>query len=235
MIEISQRKAACVAGFSLIAMALLAGFSYGLVLQELMVPDDATTINNIKSSMLLFRLGIGSFLVVLILDVLVAWALYIFLKETNNYLSLLTASFRIVFAAIFGMALLNLIYVSSLLDGSAYLLAFGQAQLVALVRLSLNAFHLSWALGLVVFGCHLLSLGYLVSKSTSIPTVWSILLIIAGLCYLLTNFANILLPTYEKYKTLVETYTVLPMVVGELGFGLWLLFKGGKITKEQIS
>jgi len=227
MIELTYRKAGLIAGFSLVVMAILAGFAYGFAMQGMIVPDDVDTVANIQSSMLLFRASIASFLVIIILDVVIAWALYFFLKEVDKSLSLLTAWFRIFFAAIFGAALLNLIQVSLLLNGSDHLVAFEQTQLVAMVRLSLNAFNLSWAFALVIFGCHLLSLGYLVFRSKQIPTIWGVMLVIAGMCYLLTNFANLLLLNYEAYRSLVETYTVLPMVVGELGFGLWLLFKGG--------
>ncbi|CAF4430894.1 unnamed protein product, partial [Rotaria magnacalcarata] len=64
-------------------------------------------------------------------------------------------------------------------------------------------------------------------KSGYIPRLFGILLIIASLCYITSNFANLLLSNYEKYKATVELFISLPMIVGELGFGLWLLFKGG--------
>ncbi len=47
MYNVSQRKAALVAGFSIVIMAVLAGFAYGYVLQGLIVPDNPTlTANN---------------------------------------------------------------------------------------------------------------------------------------------------------------------------------------------
>jgi hypothetical protein len=228
MSNISQRKAALIAGFSILIMAVLAGFAYGFVLQGLIVPDNATlTANNIKSSMILFRVGIASFLVVLICDVLVAWALYIFLKQVNENLSLLGAWFRLVYSGILGVALLNLTFVVLLLNDANYLSVFEISQLNALIMFFLKGFNNIWSIGLVIFGCHLYVLGYIVFKSGYIPKIFGTLLIIASLCYIISNFANLLLTNYEKYKATVELFISLPMIVGELGFGLWLLFKGG--------
>src|SRR3984957_4063817 len=130
MADISQRTSALVAGFSILIMAILAGFAYGFVLNGLIVPDNTTlTANNIKSSMMLFRVGIFSFLIVLICDVLVAWALYVFLKQVNENISLLTAWFRLVYSAILGIALLNFVFVVLLLNDANYLSIFEITQL----------------------------------------------------------------------------------------------------------
>lgn len=106
--DISLRKAAIVAGLGLLIMTILAIFANFFVLQSLIVPGDAaTTANNIMANELLFRLGICSFIIVAILDVVVAWALYVLLKPVNKSLSLLSAWFRLVYAAILGIALVN--------------------------------------------------------------------------------------------------------------------------------
>ena len=111
--EISQRRAALVAGLGIVALAIVAGFAYGFVFQSFVVPGDATaTANNIKASEMLFRIGFFSWLAILILDVLVAWALYIFLKPVHKSLSLLAAWLRLVYTAILGTALLNFVIVS---------------------------------------------------------------------------------------------------------------------------
>ncbi|WP_214659002.1 DUF4386 domain-containing protein [Candidatus Formimonas warabiya] len=94
--------------------------------------------------------------------------------------------------------------------------------------LFVNAFNIEWAIGLVVFALHLFLLGYLVFKSGYIPKIIGVLLIIAALCYLATNSANLLLPSYENYKATIDTALSVPMAIGELSLALWLLFKGGK-------
>src|SRR6266508_1539311 len=120
--DISLRTAAIVAGLGLLAMAILAGFTNFSVFQSLVVSGDAkTTAENIIASSGSFRMGIFFFLVVAILDVVVAWALYILLKSVSKSLSLLAAWFRIVYAAIFAVALINLFTALQLFTGADYL------------------------------------------------------------------------------------------------------------------
>lgn len=90
--DTSLRQAAIVAGGAIIIMALAAGFAVSFVFESVIVPGDATaTANNIKASEMLFRIGIFSWLIIFICDVLAAWGLYVFLKPVNKSLSLLTA------------------------------------------------------------------------------------------------------------------------------------------------
>jgi len=68
------RKAALISGISLIIMAIVAGFSYGYVHGSLVVPGDiSTTYTNITSSSMLFKAEIIGWVVILLLDVLVAY------------------------------------------------------------------------------------------------------------------------------------------------------------------
>lgn len=230
--DVSLRQAAIVAGSALLIMVIAAGFAVGFVLESLTVSGDAAaTANNIKASEMLFRTGIFSFLIILICDVLATWGFYVFLKPANESLSLLTAWLRLIYTAILGTALLNLVIVLLLLSKADYLAVFETDQVNALVLLFLNAFNSIWSIGLVIFGCHLLLLGYLVFKSGYIPKILGILLVLAALGYLITDLGNLLLPNHENYIATIEQVFIAPMIVGELGFGLWLLIKGGKPPK----
>ncbi|WP_440954410.1 DUF4386 domain-containing protein [Methanosarcina sp. Mfa9] len=225
--DISQRKAAIVAGVGLLIMTIFAIFTEYFVRPSLIVPGDATeTATNVMADELLFRTGICSYLIILILDVVVAWALYFLLKPVNKSLSLLMAWFRLVYTAIFGMALLNLVIVLLLLSGADYLAVFETDQLHAQVMLSLNAFSDGWAIGLLFFGLHLALLGYLVFKSDHIPGILGVLLIVAGLSYLIDYFALFLFPDFDAAISQVAGW-------GELLFMFWLLLKGAKIPEMK--
>ncbi len=53
--------------------------------------------------------------------------------------------------------------------------------------------------------------------------------IVAGVALIIiTNLGNLLLPNYETLIATIETIFMLPMIAGEVGLALWLLFKGGK-------
>lgn len=226
--NISLRTAAMVAGLGLLVMAILAGFANFSVFQSLVVSGDAkTTAENILASAGSFRVGIFFFLIVAILDVVVAWALYILLKPVNSNLSLLAAWFRIVYAAIFAIALTNLFNVLQLLTGADYLKVFEADQLYAQGMLSLSAFQSGWAIGLVIFGLHLLVVGYLAFKSGYIPPWLGVLLVIAGAGYIVDSIGKFLVP---NYNLTIAAFTF----VGEVLLIFWLLWKGLKGFGQEL-
>jgi hypothetical protein len=224
-----HRKSALTAGVSLIIMALAASFSYGYVQGSLVVQGDiGNTFNNIISSINLFNAGIFGWLIILICDVVVAWSLYTFLQPINKNLSLLGALFRLTYATILGIAILNLVFVSLLSSSTDFLLLLHDKQLQALIMLFLEAFHFIWSIGLVIFGGHLMIISYLSFHSDHIPKIISILLFIASLGYIVIHLFSTFLPHYDGIIHVLEIAFTAPMIAGELGFGLWLLFRGGK-------
>ncbi len=234
MLDISKRKAALVAGYSIISMAIIAGFSYGFVLTSLITPKGIeVTIHSIGASSILFRAGICGFIVILMCDILAAWALYIFFEAQNKLVSLLAAWVRLIYSALLGVVIINLIFVALLVSGQMeseqeQLTFINHQDLHAMVNLFLTGFETTFAFSLIIFAFHLFLLSYLTFDSTSIPIVISFLLTIAGLCYLISNFAHILLPNYVIFKETIDSIISLPMIIGELGFGIWLIWKGGK-------
>jgi Domain of unknown function (DUF4386) len=232
--DIHQRQAAIIAGLGLLIMAIIAFFANFSVIQGLVIPEDAAkTVSNIMGNQLLFRFGIAGFVVVLVCDVLVAWALYVFLKPVNQSLSLLAAIFRLVYTAIFAAALFNLANAFQLLSGANYLNTFTSEQLQAQVMVSLESFQYAWQIGLVFFGFHLLVLGYVVMKSNYVPKVLGVLLLVAGFAYTLDSFAHFLLANYADYKTLFLVIVAVPGILGELSLCFWLLIKGGKVQQAR--
>ncbi|MFD0621291.1 DUF4386 domain-containing protein [Paenibacillus sp. GCM10027629] len=224
-----QRQPALIAGISLIIMTLASFFSYGYVHASLVVQGDASaTFHNLMSSSTLFKAEIFGWVIILMSDIVVTWAFYMFLKPMNNSLSLLGAWFRLTYTAILGIAILNLLFVR-LLANSADPLAISDS-LQAQVMLYLNAFESMWSIGLIVFGGHLLIVGGVAVKSNGIPKIISILLVIAGAGYILIHLCNAFLPQFDGVITVLKFIFTVPMIVGELGFGLWLLFKGGKVS-----
>jgi len=223
--NISLRRAALIAGLGLLIMVIAAPFAELFVFPKLIVLDNAVkTIQNIIANKTLFISGIFGYLITFICDIVVAWALYVLLKPVNEDLSLLTSWFRLVYAVISLVALLNLVSVFRLLNNSDYLTLFQQDQLRAKVMFFLRAFRDHWYFGLLFFGIHLLILGYLVIRSKYIPKILGILLIIAGLGYLLTTLKPYLFPGINIDFAMYTYY-------GELIFMLWLLIRGSRIKE----
>lgn len=231
MTDISLHQAAIVAGVGLLLITILTPFAEFSVRQSLIVPGDAaTTAQNIMANEWLFRIAIYSYLIVAILDVVIAWALYVFLKPVNQSLSLLTAWFRVVYAAILAIVLLNFVVALQLLTGADYLTVFETGQLQAQMMLFLDAFGYGWDIGLLIFGLHLLMLGYLVYKSGYIPKILGVLLIIASFGYLIDSSGKLLSPTYEANIALFT-------FIGEVVLIFWLFIKGARLpapSKKEV-
>ena len=190
--------------------------------------DSAATANAITESLDLFRIGLLGFIVMVIADVLVSWALYVLFVPVNKGFSLLAAWLRLVNSALFGIEMVYLFDVLQLLSSAEYADALGLSLLQAQVMLSLNGFDMTWLIGLIFFGLHLVMLGYLIVKSGFIPKIIGMLLFIAAFGYLIDSFAHLLLPSasYEALEAILTLLVIVPGIVGELSLTLWLLIKG---------
>jgi hypothetical protein len=230
LVDSSMRKAAIVAGLGLLIMAILAPIANFGILPKLVIQGDAiTTAKNILDSMTLFRQAICFFLIVAILDIIVAWALYIVFKPINKDVSAFAALLRIVYAGMFAISVNNLVNVTHLLSGTQYLNAIAPPQLCADVMISLDSFQSGWNIGMIIFGLYLLLLGYLIFKSCYFPKFLGILVFIASLGYLTDSFGKII---SSDYKLTIASFTF----IGEVLLIFWLFGKGikgfvGKQTK----
>ena len=234
--DISPRNAARIAGYGYLIIIILAVFAEFFVRSSLVVPGDATaTINNIMANEMQFRLGVCSYLIAAIFDVVVAVALYVLLKPVNKSLALLTAWFRLVHATIFAAALNNLFNVLYLLNNADHLITLNSDQLHAQVMFFLNAFSYEWLIGLVFFGLHCFFLGFLILKSTYIPRFVGVLLIVASFGYLIDSFAHFLMSNYADFEAVFLLIVAVPAIIAELALCLWLILKGAHLQQSQTT
>ena len=136
-----HRRIALIAGFGLLLMTVFIILAEVVAMADIIVDGDvAVTVDNIINNQSRFRFGIVAYLGVAILDLVVAWAFYVFLKPAKDNLSLLAAWSRLVYTIILGMALVNLYSIFQLLGSADYHSAFETPQIQAQVMLLLNAF-----------------------------------------------------------------------------------------------
>ena len=232
MADISQRQAAKIAGSAYLILNVVALFANFFALDRLTEPGDAAaTFSNIAESEVLFRAGIVAFMAVFVADAVVAWALYIFFRRVNRDLSLLTAWFRLLYTAMSGIALLNLAVVVLLIGDAGTALGAGQRNAQAM--LFLDAYHYGWAIALVCFGIHLFLLGFLVLRSDDAPSIIGILLVVAGLGYVVNSLARFLLLNYQDYSDLLLLLLAVPAIPAEFALPGWLLLRGGRAAHEH--
>jgi hypothetical protein len=229
----SLKNISTIAGIGYLFIFITGIFSNFFVLESLIVPGDVTTTaNNITDNDFLFRIGILSFIIMVVWDVVLAWALYVLLKPVNENLSLLSGWLRLVNSTIFGIALYNLFSILQISNGAEYLNALGTDYMHTQVMLFFDAFNYTWLIGLVFFAIHLFVLGFLIFKSGYMPKFLGILLIIAAIGYLIDSLANFLLSNYSDYKNLFMLIVIVPGIIGELSLTFWLLFKGVKLPES---
>ncbi len=205
----TKRILAVTAGISYLIIFFAAIFANFFVLESLQ-NDPVTTI--VENHMMV-RFGILAFLITVVFDVVVAWALLELYKE--HMLSLLSTLFRMMHAAIMGAAVFALVLALSY-TGSQEILK--QA----------DVFNIIWLIGLFFFGIHLILLGRIIGR----PGVIGIFLVIAGAMYMVDTAAHFILPNYENYASIFLALVAIPSIVGEMAFSIWLLIKGGKDEKK---
>jgi hypothetical protein len=223
----SIRNAGLTAGIALLVLAALAAFGYIVAVKGLVTPGDpAKTAKDITESSGLFRLGIASLYLVIPLDIVVAWALYRVFSPVSRSLSMLAAGLRIAFAAVFMVAIGQLAGALRLLNNDDHLAAFSPEQLHAQALLAINAFSDVWHAGLLLFGLHLLLIGYLAFKSGYVPKFLAVLVAINGLSYAVDTFGTVLSPG-------PWTDTASFTFIGELLLALWLVIRGRRLTVNE--
>jgi len=211
------RKTAITAGIALLLMGVIAGFTYGFAHNTLInIENPESTYHNMVHSNLLFRSAVLGWVAILLLDILVAWALYVLFKKQDSNRSLLTGWLRLVYSAMLGVAIHSLVQLFNI----------GEMNATETMH-HIKAFENMWSLSLIVFGFHLLELGRLALKSPA-SKIFGILLIVAAVSYLYINASKMLFADTPEALVVTESILSIPMAVGELSFAVWLIIKGGK-------
>ncbi len=215
------------AGIGLLAMAVVAGVAKLVALDGLVTPGDAArTAADIAASPTLFRLGAAGMLLVVVLDVVVAWGLYNVFRPVDGATSLLAAWLRLAYAAVFLVAVARLLEVPRLLDPGSYLAVLPPEQRQAEVLAHVDAFGDIWDAGLVLFGLHLVVIGYLALRSRFVPRALGVLLVVAGAGYVVDSAVAVLAP--GEVPT-ISSVTFL----GELLLAVWLVTRGRRAGSTQ--
>jgi len=203
-----KRKLALIAGSSYLIIFFAAIFANFFVLESIQ-NDPLVTI---RDHHMMVRFGILAFLITVVFDVVVAWALQELYKEHG--LTVLSTLFRMMHAAIMAVAIFSLVV--SLSSGSEQEI-LKQADI----------FNIIWLIGLFFFGIHLILLGKILGR----PRFIGIFLALAGIMYMVDTGAHFLLPDYDRHASVFLAMVAIPSIVGEMSFSIWLLIKGGKDKK----
>ena len=199
-----KRKLALIAGSSYLIIFFAAIFANFFVLESI----QNEPLETIRNHHMMVRFGILAFLITVVFDVVVAWALRELYKE--HELSSLSTLFRMMHAAIMAVAVFALVV--SLSSGSEQEI-LKQADI----------FNIIWLIGLFFFGIHLILLAKIIGR----PRLIGIFLALAGIMYIVDTSAHFLLPAYDNYASVFLALVAIPSIAGEMAFAIWLLSRGG--------
>lgn len=206
-------------------------FSEMFVRSGIIIPGDASqTFQNIKENEFLFRIGFASDLIMVMSDVGLALLFYLLLKPVNQGLSLLAAFFRLGQATILGINLLNYFMPILIIENPDFASNFSMEQMSSFSSLFLTAHSYGYMISGVFFAFSCIILGYLMSKSEYFPNWLGILVLAAGISYLLDSFTNFLFPDFVAVS---EILVLVVAVISELTLCFYLLFVGVRKTKRE--
>jgi hypothetical protein len=148
---------------------------------------------------------------IFILDILVSFGILKYYKKEKPKLAKVSSILRLLYTAILGIA------IGHHIAGSV------------------SMFNHVWGIGLIVFGIHLITLGIMFNNESGKKWVNYLikgLLIFAGLGYIILNVGILIVPNPVGFTAMIEPIFIIPMVLGEVLFALWMLIRGGKTDKK---
>jgi len=217
-------------GGVLYLIIILAGASGELFVRGSLVAsgNPGATAANILASRYLWRAGVAGDLLMHVCDVGLMLVFYVLLRPVNRNLALLALLFNLVQTSVLVANKLNLMLPLFFLADAPYLKAFTPEQLHALSYVAIRAHNEGFGLGLIFFGFTCLILGYLIVRSSYLPAMLGVMMQIAGVCYLINSFADVV---YPPVASRLFPFILLPPFVAELSLALWLLVRGVDLSR----
>lgn len=202
-------------------MAIVAVFVIGYAYAEFDKPGGIELLTNkIDQNKGLYLGMLYGFLVIILLDFMVSYTLYKYFEDDHQKMSAVSGLIRTAYTIIFVFAtyfLTKNITTNELTN--------------QLAKSNFEQFQTIWNVGLVIFGFHILLIGYLMKLHLKIPKILWYITLIAGTSYIVVSLLKLTSPNSE-FVSIFVIMMALPMTIGEMGLAVWLLTKGGKETKN---
>lgn len=222
-------KSARLAGFLYLMVIVFGFFAEIGARQRLVVANDAAaTAANILANESLFRWGFASDLIAGLCVLPLILLLYELLKVVNRQLALLALFFSLVGTAVQSAALLGHFAPLILLKRGAAL-GVSPELLQAQTYMALQLQGIGYAIALVFFGGTLATRGYLIWRSTFLPRIIGVLLLLGGVAYAASSFIVFVAPAIAGYAMAL----LIAPGIAETSFCLWLLIKGVNVARWE--
>jgi hypothetical protein len=204
----------------IIATGIFAEFA---VRGSLVVDDDAiATAENIAGSPRLFGVGIGADVVMIALDVVVAFGLLGLLRHVDRRLALTATVLRLIQGAVIAVNLVNL---TRALDHARDAVGADGTVLPGAAQEALDAVErhaLGYDAGLIAFGLSCLVLAWLLIAGNLVPRLLAHGMAVTGVVYLVGSFTALFAP---GASSVIEPFYVICLAI-ELAFAIRLVTRG---------
>lgn len=213
--------AARIAGLCYLSNFLAGVVAVGPTTKLFVARNAGATAANIIAHPGLYWTGFAGFILMAATYVAVTALFYQLFRPVDKNLSVMAAFFSIIGCAIVAISAAFYAGPSLMLTGqfaNAFSATQAQAQSYMFLRLFTECFNISF----VFFGFYMLIIGWLAYKSTFVPAILGILMMIAGLeglTFLSPPFVAMLKPW------------ILAGSIGEVTMTLWLIFRGVKTER----
>ncbi len=202
--DLSMTGAARTVGAGLVLMVLVAILAEVLSVSILLAPEDVGALEGLRGDGGSLGLGVGVYAAILVLDAIVAWALYLVFRPVHEGLSRLMGALRMLYTA--GLSV----------------------SLVALVTMSAEAYIYGFLTAYVFFITHLLVLGYLVYISGYVHRALGVLLVVASFGYVFLTYGAYALPA--GIDGAITPVLMVPATLAEISLAVWLLARAGRLA-----
>ncbi len=228
-----QKNIALVVGVAYALVFVISIIGNGVYLESVLdIGNWQTSYQNIVEHPLVFRVGVSSWFLVIICDVLVAWGIYIMFSSSNKELAILAAWMRIIFASIYAIGFLELYELSTIIHDNNFINLYDQSQLVAQTMLSIKQYKNYVNLSFIFFGIHIGLLAYLILKSKIIHKLIGYALVTACIGYLINSFGSFLSSSFSNNQNIFIVLVALPAIVSELSLTIFLIVKNKEISRQ---
>jgi hypothetical protein len=219
------RRLARIAGAFYVTIIVCAIFAYRHVRHELIVPADmAQTASNVVAHERLFRLGFSSALINDLCNLPLGWICYQLLRVVHARLALLALLFITASTAIETVNLLNYITPLFTFTLPEYVSAFDAGERQALARGAMRLYVYGFSVALTFFGMYCLLTGYLIFRSKFLPAILGLMIVAAGVVYVVENFMLFLALPEIPYIGWVT-------LIAESSLAAWFLIVGVNESK----
>lgn len=222
------KRLANIAGFLYLLLIITGVYSLIFVSSKIIViGESVSTSQNILSNEFLFRTSIINNIFSNTIWLFLGLALYSLFEQVNKNLSKLM--FAMVIVQIPTAFIMSAFNITSLMIFKGEILeTFQLSQKLDLAMLFLKINNYGTLSLEMYWGLWLIPFGLLVYKSGFIPRIYGVLLLIAGIAYMVDSSLFILFPDYRDF---VNLPILLLVAIGEISITLWLLIKGVKYNK----